>query len=217
MAAEIERNQRTVVATGDTAAALVDREVFKVEEFGKTVSLKDNIYTRSNFYIRQSRPYVHGRKLTQYIHISGTQWVFLILFFISFASPTTFILAFAMSGLGLVFFLVFLQHMYVNVKTMPPVLRQPRVSNSWLQTDNAFFEITLEKYTALFAASKDAGIGVQVKGKGTVRLQIFTQAAVVRMKKCIIASTLAFLASMIMVGYSFTWAIIGVVNAQQEE
>ena len=212
--AVVQQQQGAYASTADVEALLLEGHKFQVREFGERVFVQRNIYSRTNFYIEQSRNYVGDRKLTKYLYLAFLQWVFLILFLISFAAPANPIFAFVMGAIGILFLLIFTQHMYVNIKTMPYVLKQPSVPNHLMNSANTFIEITMEKYGAVFAASQRAGIGYIVAGKGTVQFQVFKQQTVGIMKNCVVVSTLAFFASLVMVFYCLAWGIVGIINQE---
>ena len=106
---------------------------------------------------------------------------------------------------------IFVQHMYVNVKTMPHMLRLPRVPNNMMQTHSGFFEITLEKYSELFGVQAQAGIGIIVAEKGTIQLHILTYKAVGYMKVVMAYSTFALLATFALMIYCTVLGIAGLV------
>ena len=168
--AVVARNTGVFVSSDDAKAALLEGERFEVKEVGKEVSIGSSIYSKTNFWINESRPYVGDHKLTRYVHLRPMMWVFLLIFLASLAAPAYYAYAFVMFGIGLVFFVIFLQHMYVNVKTIPYVLKQPSVPYTWMDIGNTFLEITLEKYHAVFAVSSQAGIGQIISGKGTIKI-----------------------------------------------
>ena len=157
--AVVGRQGAVVAVTNNSQVGLIEGERFEVKNFGKTVNLRNTIYDRTNFFIDQSREYVGDHKLTRYLYILYIQWVYMLIFLISLLAPLHFIFAFVMAGINFLFLLVWIQHAYVSVGTMPHVLKQPSLPNHMLNRDNEFFEITVEKYAALFASSKNAGIG----------------------------------------------------------
>ena len=199
--AVVARNTGVFVSSDEAKAALLEGERIEVKEVGKAVSTGSSIYSKTNFWINESRPYVGDHKLTRYFHLPLMMWIFLFLFIVSLAAPAYYIYAFVMFGVGLIFFVIFLQHMYVNVKTMRYVLKQTSVPNDWIKFSNTFFVITLEKYRAFFAASSQAGIGLITSGKGTIKIQVFRKSSVGKMKNCVVLSTMAFLGSIFMVCY----------------
>ena len=120
---------------------------------------------------------------------------------VSLAAPGYYVVAFIMAGIKFAWFCIFVQHMYVNVRTMPHMLRLPRVPDNMLRLNNGFFEISLEKYTMMFGVQAQAGIGIIVAEKGTIQLHILTDKAVCYMKTVMVYSTFALLATFALMIY----------------
>ena len=210
--AVVQKNAVTAVSTGSVGVGLLEGERFEIKTFGKTVNVRNTIYDNTNFYIGTSRDYVGDHKLTRYVYIIYIQWVYLGIFLVSFLTPLNYIFAFVMAVVHLLFLLVWIQHAYVNLGTMPYVLHQPSLPNHLLNNANDFFEITLEKYVALFAASSNAGIGIAAKAKGTIKIQVFKTATIGKMRNCIAVSTLALIGCLLMIIYCFAWGVVKVVQ-----
>ena len=206
-----ETNQAAVVANSQGAVALQDSEKIQVEQVGTTVFI-NGYYNRTNHYIHQSREYVGSAKLTRYINFPALIGLSVVSILISLAAPALPILAFIMAGIDLAWFCIFCQHMYVNVKTMPHMLRLPRVPNNILSSNNAFFEVTRENYRAVFAQQAQAGIGIIIAEKGTVKLHILTYKAVSYMKVVMVYSTIGLLATFALMIYCSICGIVVVVQ-----
>ena len=101
--------------------------------------------------------------------------------------------------------------MYVNVKTMPHMLRLPIVPNNMLRSNNGFYEIKLEKYTKLFVIQARAGIGIIIGAKGTIKLHILTYKAVGYMKVVMVYSTFALITTFALMIYCIAFGIAGLV------
>ena len=125
--AVVQKNAVTAVSTGSARVGLLEGERFEIKTFGKTVNVRNTIYDNTNFYIGTSRDYVGDHKLTRYVYIIYIQWVYLGIFLASFLTPLHYIFAFVMAVVHLLFLPVWIQHAYVNLGTMPYVLRQPSV------------------------------------------------------------------------------------------
>ena len=205
-----ETNQAVVTANPHGAVTLLEDEKFALDETGTPVFI-NGYYNRTNHYIKKSRGYVGGAKLTRYINFPAVIILSVVGMLISLAAPAHFILAFVMAGIDFAWFCIFVQHMYVNVKTMPHMLRLPRVDNDMMETHNGFFEITLEKYREIFGVQAEAGIGISVAAKGTIQLHILTHRAVKYMKVVIVSSTLALLATSALMIYCVVFGIVGAV------
>ena len=206
-----ETNQAAVVANSQGAVALQDSEKIQVEQVGTTVFI-NGYYNRTNHYIHQSRDFVGGAKLTRYINFPALIGLSVVSFLISLAAPALPILAFIMAGIDLAWFCIFCQHMYVNVKTMPHMLRLPRVANNMLSSNNGFFEIKIQKYQAAFAQQAQAGIGIIIAEKGTVKLHILTYKAVNYMKVVMVYSTIGLLATFALMIYCSICGIVVIVR-----
>ena len=210
--AVVERQGAVVAVTDNNQVGLVEGERFEVRNFGKTVHLRNTIYGKTNFFIDQSRDYVGDHKLTRYDYIIYIQWVYLLVFLISLLAPLNFIFAFVMAGINALFFRIWIQHAHVSVGTMPHVLKQPSLPNHMLNCENEFFEITLEKYAALFASSKNAGIGIAATAKGTVKIQVFKIASKNIMKKCILVSSVALFGCSFVFIYCLAMGMFGTIR-----
>ncbi len=211
MSAAVHHQQGVYVTSEEAKAALISGTNIEIKETGKNVTLGNSIYSQTNFWIAQSREYVDAHTLTCYLYLIYIHWAFPALLVVSLFTPINAIFAFIMFGIGVFFFLIFTQHMYVNVKTMRHVLKQPSVPNQWLQRRNTFFEISIEKYRAFFATSSQAGIGHVIAGTGKVKIQVFQKTAFSTMKTCIGISTIYFLLTLFMVPYCLAWGIAGIV------
>ena len=205
-----ETKQRVVIANSQGAVGLLEEEKFEVKET-TTVVFINGYYNRTNHYIRHSREYVGGAKLTVYANFPALIALSVVAMLISLAAPAFFILAFIMAGIDFAWFCIFVQHMYVNVKTMPHMLRLPRVANNMMKTENGFFEITLEKCRKILGVQPEAGIGISVAAKGTIQLHILTYKAVNYMKIVMVYSTFALLATFALTIYCFVFGIVGIV------
>ena len=210
--AVVERQGAMVAITDTNQVGLMEGERFEVRNFGEQVHLPNTIYGKTNFFINQSRDYVGDHKLTRYLYIIYIQWVYLLVFIVSLFTPLQFIFAFVMAGINFLFLLIWIQHAYVSVGTMPHVLKQPSLPNHMLNFDNDFFEITLEKYAALFASSKDAGIGIAATAKGTVKIQVFKNASKNIMRKCILVSSVALFGCILIFIYCLAMGIIATIR-----
>ena len=204
-----ETNQAAVVANSEIAAVLHNSQKFELQRVGTTVFI-NGYYNRTNHYIHQSRDFVGGAKLTRYINFPALIGLSVVAMLVSLAAPAFFILAFIMAGIDLTWFCIFCQHMYVNVKTMPHMLRLPRVPNNILSSNNAFFEVTRENYRAVFAQQAQAGIGIIIAEKGTVKLHILTHKAVSYMRIVMVYSTFALLATFALMIYCIVFGIVGI-------
>lgn len=206
--ATIGEREALVSKTGDVETGVVKERLVQVQRVGRHVNLPGNLYGDTNFYIRNSANYVGDRKLTTYIYFYYMQYVYLVVFLVGCLSPLNFILAVFMTAINVIFLLFYSQHLYVNIKTMRYVLRQPTLPDSKLNTNNAHLKITMAEFSLMYAQTREQGIGIVSADGGTVQIQVFRESAMLRMKICVVISTISFFASTVMVLYCNLWAII---------
>lgn len=208
-------------ADDETSALLESETEVEIRETGRTVRTRTSIFHRTNFWIEQSRPYVGKHRLTRYWHLEWLYYgnlyvplhlVFPAIFIIGLITPTSAIFAACMLAIGAPCLLVFTQNMYVNLVSMPHVLDQPSVPNHWLKRTNTFLEISVVNYQRLFAASSEASIGLLAAEGGKIKFQVFQEAAMNIMWRCVILSTFCFLLACIMVPYCLAWFIVCLID-----
>ena len=206
-----EDNQAVVITNPHSAVGLLEDEKFEVVETTTPVFI-NGYYNRTNHCIHQSREYVGSAKLTRYINFPALIILSVVVMLVSLAAPAFYVVAFIMAGVDFIWFCIFVQHMYVNVKTMPHMLRLPRVPNNMMKTQSGLFEITLEKYKDLFGVQAKEGTGTIVAEKGTVQLHILTYKAVCYMRVVMVYSTLALLATFALMIYCIVFGIVGLTT-----
>ena len=207
------QTQSAVVAKGeDVEAGVLRGRILNIKETGTPTTIPGNIYGACNFYIQNSRDYVGGHPLTTYIYIHFMPYIYGVIFVASLFSPLLFYLAIVCFVLNIIFLLFYIQHMYVNIKTMRYVLKQPGVPNHLLTHNNTFLEISLEEFAVAYAATKEAGFGIVSKEKGTVKIQVFKNTTKGKMKTCVWISTLSFLTAVALIAYCGVFAIITGIN-----
>ena len=203
------QTQTAVVAKGSNVEAGVLRgRVLNVKETGTPTKIPGNLYGDCNFYINNSRDYVGGHPLTTYVYFYYMPIVYTVVFIASLLSPITFYLAIVCFVLNIIFFPFYIQHMYVNVKTMRYVLKQPGVPSHMMTHNNTHLEISLEEFAVAYATTKEAGFGIVSKEKGTVKIQVFKNSTKGRMRTCVWVSTLSFFTSFVLIFYCGIWAIV---------
>ena len=139
---------------------------------------------------------------------TNMQYIYFAVFLVSCLSPLNFILAIFMTIINVVILLFYSQHLYVNIKTMRYVLRQPTMPDNKLPTRNAHYKITMAEFSLVYAQTKEHGIGIVSADDDSVQIQFFQESTMLRMKLCVIISTNAFFVSTVMVLYCNLWAII---------
>ena len=215
MAISVDKSTSGYIANQEAGVAFREQDRIEIKNTTQKVWIRNNIYDRTNHYIKASHGYIpkdKERKLTCYWYFVGLQWIFLVVFVIGLVSPSHFIFAFIMGGISTLAIVVFSQHMYVVITTIPIILKLPHLADSAMNSENSFFEISLEKYTAVFAASPDTAVGVGVKTKGTIKIHVLSTRARLKVMYTIMVSTLALVASIFIVIYCFA---LGVYRARQ--
>ncbi len=92
---------------------------------------------------------------------------------------------------------------------MPHVLRQLSVPDEWLKYPNTFYEVTVENYRAIFAASSQAEIGLEIADRGTVKIQVSRKSSMTTMKACCVLSTVGLLLALFTSIYGLVWGLLG--------
>ena len=206
--ATIEEQEAILTKQDDVEAGVLKWRGVQVENVGRWTNLPGNLYGDTNFYIRNSARYVGNRKLSTYVYFYYMQYIFFVVFLVSCLSPLNFILAVFMTIINVVFLLFYSQHLYVNIKTMRYVLRQPTMPDNKLPTKNAHYKITMAEFSLAYAQTKECGIGIVSADGDSVQIQVFQESTMLRMKLCVIISTISFFVSTVMVLYCNLWAII---------
>ena len=205
-----EDNRQMVVANQSVAILALDNDKFDVRETSVPVAIS-GYYNCTNWYIEQSRGYVGGADLKLYINFPALIALSVVTMLLSLvAPPYWFIFAFVMAGVDLAWFLVFAQHMYVNVYTMPHMLMKlPRLPNHEIKTANGFFELTKEKYQAVFGCQAQTwfNITAPANSKETVYVHVLTDRAVHPMKVVMVYSTISLLVFFVLIIYCLAFAL----------
>ena len=203
-----EEKEAILAKPDDVEAGVLKWRGVQVENVGKPTNLPGNLYGDTNFYIRSSARYIGDRKLSTYIYFYYMQYIYFVVFLVSCLSPLNFVLAVIMTIINVVFLLLYSQHLYVNIKTMRYVLRQPTLPDNKLPTKNAHYKITMAEFSLAYAQTRECGIGIVSADGDSVQIQFFQESTMLRMKICVIISTTSFFVSTVMVLYCNLWAII---------
>ena len=121
--ATVGETEVLVSKRGDVETGVLKENVVHVQSVGKETKLSGYLYGDTNFYIHNSAQYFSDRKLTTYVYFYYMQYVYLVVFIVSCLSPLSFILALIMTAINIIFLIFYSQHLYVNIKTMPYVLK----------------------------------------------------------------------------------------------
>ena len=200
--------ERQPILPEQAEVGVLTGESVDIKEFGRTVTMDSYMYGKTNFFIKQSKPYVGKRTLTEYVYIKWLHWLYIPIFL-----ATLFVLfseqyAFVMLGVNLVILAIYTQNMHVNVYTMRYVLKQPSFPDNRLKRANTFFEVTLEEFAAIYVVSHRAGLGQVFGAKGTIKFQVFRNSTVQIMKYCVITSTICFISALFSVFYCLVWGLL---------
>ncbi len=221
MAFLFRQTRGVVISTEEGLALLQSGTYVEQKEIGRTKRTRNSIFYRTNFWIGQSRPYVGGHKLTLYWHMEPLErvyqyiqlhWLFLVFFVVSLLAPLSSTFAFIMFIFGAGFLVVFTQNMYVNLRTMPHVLRQPSVPNHSINRSNQHYEITVERYRSLVVGSSEVVSGFVGTATGKMRYQVFQESAVGTMKLCFVLSSICFILASVTVSYCLAWSIVALID-----
>ena len=176
------------VQVGDVQAARATKENVLVRTFGRTVFLRQSIYVKTNFYIKESRPYIPRKTLRTYLYVRFMRWAFLL--YCVLCIPMPFLPDFigwpwaAITGvLGLVWLLIFSQHMHVIYWTIPAVLSQPIIPDAAQTRGNEFYEFQLERVEGVYLTARESGIGMIQKATGSIKFMALNETAACTVRK----------------------------------
>ena len=188
----------TQVTVGDATAGHVEQQVITVTSTGETVHIPTDVYTRTNFYIEQTRQYIPSRKLHVFINFRGFPWIMIavlsaqliILLLVSIILGRTgsiFGPSMACLVLSLVTilsliptFIVYCQHLHVVCWTIPWVLRQPIIPN--MTTGNKHLEIAVNSLEGVYLRARNVGIGVVSQTTGKIKFHVLSFTAASQIK-----------------------------------
>lgn len=190
-----------VVKAGSIEVGEVNVSKATIKTTGTPTTLPGNIYGDTNFYIQQSRQYFEHLKFRTFIYFPYCHIIYPIIFLGSFLTLLNSIYAFVMTGVNGLFFLMYIQHLYVVITTMRFVLKQPTVPNHTMRLNNDHLEISIDVYRAQYAACDVAGIGIIQQNSGIVKLQVFRSKAFGVMKNVVVITVFSFIGSFLMIFY----------------
>ena len=167
----------------------------------RTVPLLNNIYIRTNFFIKQSQQYFPDHKLRTFAYFRGMQWCFLVIVIFSLLAPASSVYAFICLAVNALFTAIWTQHMIVVLFTMPLVLSQPVLKDNSSATLNKHFEYSVEECRADILAKDGEAVGSFGMVRGSGKLQAFKATSVASMKMCIAVSIMSFIACIIFLVY----------------
>ncbi|CAH3126338.1 unnamed protein product [Porites lobata] len=164
-----------------TNATQLQHTRVSVQDVGRTVRVRNTVYSYTNHFIIQSRPYFR-RNLPTYINcicFSYFAWIFFLASFLGILAVKggyfkgTPFYCFVVCA---VFIAVFSQHEVVNRRSLPFVLSQPVFDGQ--ESLNALYELTITELQGLALQNYQAGIGFIHVSEGHVKFQAFNRHAV---------------------------------------
>lgn len=183
-----------------------------VRSTGKYVKLPDNIYYKTNFYIKQSRCYAGSYKLTEFFYFRKLQWIYVIVAVASFFTVFSSIFSFIAFFVNVAFCIIWSQHMFVVVSTMPHVLSHPIWPDSLMSRSNWHIQESVEhcQLEADIRATNDEVTGtVNFDASRTSRKYlVFKYSAVSVMRTCVIISTILFVVNVTLLSYCLGFALM---------
>ena len=195
----MKTSSETHAQVGEIAAGHIRQQEVSARLTGQTVFLAKNVYTKTNHYIKESRPYIKSQTLRRYIFFP-TMRVFFAIYVIAHL-PAPFVpasiswpWALLLFAAGIIWFVILCQHLHVIARTIPWILRQPVAEpNALGGLENNFLEIIIEQKEGMYVEAKNAGIGVFLKASGKVKFHMLTPGAVCRIQKTRVQSVVMFI------------------------
>ena len=172
---------------------MTQQQAISVRATGRTVHVRDDIYAKTNFYIKQTRQYIPMRKLDAFLYFRGFSKLthVMLIVAVTLLLPTTIIsktlgpsMCAKLGGIMLVIYLPFCltycQHLNVVRKTIPWVLRQPVIPN--LRSDNEHLEIAITSLEGVYLSACNSGIGLVSQTTGKIKFHVLSPGAVENIK-----------------------------------
>ena len=207
------------VRVGDVQGARVEQQTVTVRDTGHTVQVRDDVYTRTNFYIKVSRPYITSKKLRLFKHFRWFRTIILSLMFLQIGSlagvsgvlPTyepdfvNSLVCLVLSGVTLLslipLVILFSQHLHVICRTIPWVLRQPIMKDG--NFTNKHLEVAVTSLEGVMLSAHQRGVGQVSERTGKIELQVLGGLAVAKIR-CAVATSITL--TVIVLG-SIIWAL----------
>lgn len=165
----------------------------RVRNVGQTVNIPNNIYLKTNFFIKQSRKYFEDDKLCCFVYFRGMQWAYLVMACLSIFAATSSVYAFLWLIVNATFMVIWTQHMLVVFTTLPLVLRQHMLSGTNTSSSyNQHFNVLRQHCSADILESNGEGCGILRTKAASYEFQSFSPAAVSIMKSCRLISIISF-------------------------
>lgn len=185
------------------STGVVERTRVNVRETGVRVYVGNSIYTKTNHYIKESRPYIRNSKHRQYWKCCNVNIILLFFFWLAVSMATSFLHWTAAAGnvvINTLWVYFFSQHMMVVCCTLPHVLRQPILPNSEMRgrAANEFIEIQVEQVRGTYLAMRNAGIGVVQREGGVIKFHVLSEGAAWSIRTSRKCSIIGFVCSLLL-------------------
>ena len=99
--------------------------------------------------------------------------------------------------IGMVWFVIFVQHAHVICWTIREVLSQPILPDSKQQRGNEFYEIKVERLEGIFLQARDSGVGVLAAASGSIKIQALNETAAKKIKLTVVCSVVCLITTLI--------------------
>lgn len=157
---------------------------------------KGNVYIKANQIIRESRPYVPGKKLNCYVYVYFMRLVYLLYLVVVIPSPflpprIAWPWSIATLLLGLPWFILFCQHLHVVCLTVPWVLSQPIVPDYQQSVSTRIWAVEELEMEKMY--KRDRGVGLVDRNTGLVQFNRLNRTAEITMYKTVLQSCFMFL------------------------
>ena len=162
--------------------------------------------TPTSISIKTSRLYIPYGKLRTYWYIRYMVGAFI--FYICLIPPMPFLRdfigwpwAFVTGVIGMVWFVIFVQHAHVICWTIPKVLSQPILPDSKQPDPNEYYEIKVDQLEGIFLQAKDSGIGILAAASGSIKIQALNETAAAMLEPILYSPLLSCLSPSLVLWY----------------
>ena len=171
---------RLVTTTGRTEVERFRYKEVKVEVKSNSVTVRDEVHAKANYFIKQSKRYFPNEWLHAYIYCPYFLWLARILFCASFlgalvAAGLPKIIPVCFFVVCVLFFYIFIQHEWVSYESLRVVYKQPVLASQI--NHNAFYEVTVTELDGVALQNYHAGVGFVKLSQGKIRFQAFNSEA----------------------------------------
>ena len=171
---------RLIANPARTELERVHTRQVEIKDVSETAKVGNEIHAYTNHYIKESKPYFPNEKLRIYIYcphflkiapIPGGFSIFggIVVLGAPKAVPVCFFVV------CLLLFMIFCQHEWVNLKTLPIVHKQPFINHQYGL--NRFYEVTITELNGIALQNYQAGIGFVELSQGKIQFQAFNKKA----------------------------------------